>query len=114
MKVEEALGDPDWITLCMKSYTTLRETKFGPWLRSPTTTTTSSVPNGCFATSKTKMDKSFATKHISSPKATLKSKVWTMVRHMPPLLDLSPYESYLPMQIIMILPCTKWISKVRF
>src|SRR6266496_229942 len=114
MKVEEALGDPDWITLCMKSYKTLRETKFGPWLRSLTTTTTSSVPNGCFTTSKTKMDKSFATKHVSSPKATHKSKVWTMVRHTPLLIELSPYESYLPMQIIMILPCTIWTLKVLF
>ena len=33
---------------CMKSYTTLRGTKCGHWSRSPTTTTTSSIPNGCF------------------------------------------------------------------
>src|SRR3954464_13512835 len=100
--------------LCMKSYTTLRETKFGHWLRSPTTTTTSSVPNGCFATSKMKMDRWFATKHVSSPKASHKSKVWTMVRHMLPLLDLSPFASYLLMLITMISPCTKWTLKVLF
>src|SRR3954468_5313505 len=100
--------------LCTKSYTTLRETKFGHWLRSLTTTTTSSVPNGCFATSKMKMDKWFTTKHVSLPKATLKSKVWTMVRHMLPLLDLSPFASYLLMLITMISPCTKMDIKSAF
>ena len=115
MKVEEALEDPDWKMPCTKSYTTLRETKCGHWSRSPTTNTTSSVPNVCFTTSKKmKMDKSFATKPVSSPKATLKSKVWTMVRHMPPLLDLSPFASYLPMLITMISPYTKWTLKVLF
>ena len=57
MKVEEALEDPDWINDMHEDLHTLREIKFGHWLRSPTTTTTSSVPNGCFATSKMKMDK---------------------------------------------------------
>ena len=38
----------------------------------------------------------------------------TMVRLMLPLLDLSPFASYLPMLIIMISPCTKWTLKVLF
>src|SRR3954468_22039263 len=100
--------------LCMKGYTTLREIKCGHWSRSPTTTTTSLVPNGCFARSKMKMDKWFATKHVSSPKAIHKLKVWTMVRHMFPLLDLSPFASYLPMLITMISPYTKWTLKSAF
>ena len=38
----------------------------------------------------------------------------TMVRLMPPLLDLSPFASYLLMPIIMTLPYIKWTSKVLF
>ena len=86
MKVEEALEDPDWINAMHEELHNFERIKFGHWLRSPTTTIISSVPNGYFATSKMKMEK-FTTNHVSSPKATLKSKVWTMVRHMPPLLD---------------------------
>ena len=42
-------------------------------------------PNGCFGISKMKKDKLYATRPVSLLKATLKPKVWTMVRHMPPL-----------------------------
>ena len=67
-----------------------------------------------FNVSKMKMDKLYATRLVSSLKATLKLKVWTMMRHMPPLVDMSPFAYYLLMQITMKPLYTKWTLKVLF
>ena len=108
MKVEEALEDPDWINSMHEELHNFERNQVWTLVEKPDNNHNIIGTNGYFATSKMKMDKWFATKHVSSPKATHKSKVWTMVRLMLPLLDLSPFTSYLPMLITMISPCTKW------
>ena len=114
MKVEEALEDPDWVNAMHEELHNIERNQVWTLVEKPTTSTMSLEPNGCFKISKIKMDKLYATRPISSLKATLQSKVWTMVSHMPPLLDLSPYASYLLMPITMISLYTKWTLKVLF
>jgi hypothetical protein len=54
-KVFEALEDLIGWNLCTKNSTTSSATKFGHWWRSPKIVATSSEPNGCSRTNKTRM-----------------------------------------------------------
>ena len=57
MKVEEALEDPDWINAMHEELHNFERNQVWTLVEKPDNNKTSSVPNGCFTTSKMKMDR---------------------------------------------------------
>ena len=108
MKVEDALDGSDWVNAMHEELHNFERNQVWTLVEKPDNSQNFIRINGCFGISKMKMDKLYATRLVSSLKGTLKSNVWTMVRHIPPLLYLSPYASYLLMPIIMTLLYIKW------
>ena len=114
MKVEEALEDLDWINAMHEELQNFERNQVWTLVEKPDNNHNIIGTKWVFRNKQDEDGQVVRKKHVSSPKATHKSKVWTMVRLMLPLLDLSPFASYLPMLITMISPCTKWTLKVLF
>ena len=90
------MEDPDWINAMHEELHNFERNRVWTLVEKPEDKHNVIGTKWVFRTRKMKMDKLYATRPVSSLKATLNSKVWTMVRHMPPLLDLSPYTSVTP------------------
>ncbi len=114
MKVEEALEDPDWINAMHEELHNFERNQVWTLVEKPDNN------HNIIGTKWVFRNKQDEDGQVVRNKACLVAQGYTQVEGMDygetyaPLLDLSPYESYMPMQIFMILPYTKWILKVLF
>ena len=114
MMVEEALDDPDWVNAIHEELHNFERNQVWTLVEKPDDNHNVIGTKWVFRNKQDEDGQVVHNKHVSSSKATHKSKVWTMVRLMLPLQDLSPFASYLLMLITMISPCTKCTLKVLF
>ena len=114
MKVEEALEDSDWINAMHEELHNFERNQVWTLVEKPDNNHNIIGTKWVFRNKQDEDGQVVRNKAHLVAQGTVKSNVWTTVSHMPPLLDLSPSASYLPMLITIISPCTKWTSKVLF
>ena len=114
MKVEEALEDPDWINAMHEELHKFERNQVWTLVEKPDNNHNIIGTKWVFRIMQDEDGQVVHNKARLVAQGYTQSKLWTMVRHMLPLLDLSPFASYLPMLITMISPCTKWTLKVVF
>ena len=110
MKVEDALDDLDWVNAMHEELHNFERNQVCTLVEKPDEKHNVIGTKCVFRNKQDEDGQVVRNKAVSLLKDTLKLKVWTMVRHMPPLLDLS----YLLMPITMISHYTKWTLKVLF
>ena len=114
MKVEEALEDPHWINTMHEELHNFERNQVWTLVEKPDNN------HNIIGTKWVFRNKQDEDGQVVRNKARLVAQGYTQVEGMDygetyaPLLDLSPFSSYLPMIITMISPCTKWTLKVLF